>query len=317
MRRYVFSELTPVDQLVAPGTLDLLAVRDIQVYVAVTPVERSRAAEIVAACRARGVRVGLWPMLANETGRWANAWNGVAFADYVRPMLDELAARALLPDELLIDLEPPIEVTQRLLRGRPSAYGPPPRRGARALRGLIAEVARAGLPVVATAHPWAIVGVGRHGWQRALGTPIDGLPFRRVFAMAYTSLIEGYSRGWYGRADAEAMLARWTRELMARLGTSAGIAVGSVGIGALGDERSYRAAGELQRDVAIARGAGCTDVALFDLAGVLGRPPAAQWLDTLSTTTPAGPPATRLRVDAALLALGAVGLAFDRALRRR
>ncbi|HUH04133.1 MAG TPA: hypothetical protein VML75_19180 [Kofleriaceae bacterium] len=318
MRGYVFSELTPVDRLVAPATLELLAVRRLQLYAAITPRERARAGEIVAACRAAGVTVGLWPMLADADGRWASAWNGVAFAAYVRDLLDELDARALRPDEVLVDLEPPIALTRRLLRGRPAAFGPPPRIGARALRGLIAELSHAGVPVAATVHPWAVCGPGRRGWQRAMGTPVEGVPFRRVFAMAYTSLIEGYSRGLCQRCDAEALLARWSAELDARLGDSAGIALGAIGIGALGDERCYRAPGELARDAAIARGAGARHLALFDLTGALDRPPAARWLDAFvepaATESVAGP---RVRVRATLQVIGGAGLLLDRLLRAR
>lgn len=315
MRAYVFSELTPVDRLIAPATLALLAARDVQLYVAITPPVRARAGEIVAACRAAGVAVGLWPMIEDSAGRWASAWNGVAFARYVRDLLDQLGAT---PDELLIDLEPPIALVRQLLRGRPAPYGPPPRTGARALRELIAELARADLPVVATVHPWTVSGAGRRGWQRALGTPVDGVPFRRVFAMAYTSLLEGYSRGLCRRRDAEALLAHWSADLDARLGTTAGIALGAVGIGALGDERSYRDPTELARDVAIARGAGAQHLALFDLTGALDRPPAAAWLDALRTEPVAIPLASRsVRVRAALRGLDGAGLLFDRVLRPR
>lgn len=318
VRGYVFSELTPVDRLIAPATLALLAERRLQLYAAITPAERPRAGEIVAACRKAGVTLGLWPMLEDAAGRWASAWNGVAFATYVRDLLDELEHRALRPDEVLVDLEPPIALTRRLLRGRPAAYGPPPRVGARALRRLITELSQAGLPVAATAHPWAVCGLGRRGWQRAMGTPVDGLPFRRVFAMAYTSLIEGYSRGLCRRCDAEALLSRWSADLDARLGDTAGIALGAIGVGALGDERCYRAPDELARDAAIARDAGTRHLALFDLTGALDRPPAARWLDALvsppAAESLAGP---RVRVRAALHTISSAGLLLDRLLRPR
>jgi hypothetical protein len=316
VRRYVFSELTPLDQLLAPATLALLAERDIQPYVAITPPIRGRASEVVDRCRQAGVAIGIWPMIEDSRGRWASAWNGTAFADYTRALVDELAAADLTPDELLVDFELPIELTRRLLRGRPGVQGPPPRVGARALRQLVDELDRGGLAVTAAVHPWAVAGAGARGWQRALGTPIDGLRFRRVFAMAYTSLIEGYSRRLLARRDAEALLAAWVAGVCDRLGRAAGVAVGAVGVGALGDERRYRSPDELARDVAIARAAGAEHVALFDIGGVLDRPPAAAWLDAFVTDGRAVAPAT-VRSRLLLGTTSATGQLFDRLLSRR
>ncbi len=305
MRRYVFSELLSIDRLLAPETLALLAGR-IQLYVAITPLVRRRAVEIVDACRGAGVAVGVWPMIDDDRGRWASAWTGGAFAEYTRELLVELHAADRRPDEVLIDLEPPLALTRALLaKGRPDPRRPPPRAGARALRALVGELDRAGLAVTAAVHPWAVCGAGARGWQRAMGTPVDGLPFRRVFAMAYTSLIEGYSRGLFRRRDAEAMLAAWSAGTCAHLGAAAGIALGAVGVGALGDERCYRHPAELSRDVAIARAAGAEQLALFGLGGVLDRPPAAAWLDALCDDGPVTTPPLRTARARALLGTAA------------
>lgn len=317
MRRYVFSELLSIDRLLAPETLALLAVRRIQLYVAITPPVRRRAVEIVDACRAAGVAVGVWPMIDDDRGRWASAWTGGAFADYTRELVAELDAADRRPDELLLDLEPPIALTRALLaKGRPDPHRPPPRAGARALRALADELDRAGLAVTAAAHPWAVSGRACRGWQRAMGTPVDGMPFRRVFAMAYTSLIEGYSRGLLRRRDAEAMLAAWTRGARAHLGAAAGVALGAVGVGALGDERCYRDPSELARDVAIAGTAGAEQLALFDLAGVLDRPPAAAWLDALCADGVVARPPRTARVRALLGTTAVAGRVLDRLLPR-
>jgi hypothetical protein len=49
----------------------------------------------------------------------------------------------------------------------------------------------------------------------------------------------------------------------------------------------YRAPNELADDVAIARAAGVDDLALFDLAGAVARPPLDDWLDAFVSTAPA------------------------------
>lgn len=319
MRRYVFSELVPIDELLAGETLALLAERSIAVYVAITPPARRRAVEIVTRCRDAGLRVGAWPMIADADGRWASAWNGEAFAGYCRDLVDELDTDGALPDELLIDLEPPIDLTRRLLSGRPELRGPPPRRGARALRTLVDELAgRGDVDVTAAVHPWTAAGPGGRGWQRAFGTPLTGMPLARVFVMAYTSLLEGYSRGLIRRADAESLLITWTRQSAAVLGETAAVALGTTGIGALGDERCYRSPDELARDVALARAAGVDQLALFSLGGALRRSTPARWLDAFADTEAAPTlPSPTLRARLGSIAADFTGRGLDRLLRTR
>jgi hypothetical protein len=148
------------------------------------------------------------------------------------------------------------------------------------------------------------------GWQRLLGTPVDGIPWGAVHAMAYTSLLEGYVPG-LDRATARSLLGAAGRALGARYGSRAALSLGVVAPGALGDERPYRDVAELADDVAVARASGVDDLALFDLRGALARPPLEAWLDALVETAPAPapPPPTPAARLVALAAL-AVARAF-------
>jgi hypothetical protein len=75
-------------------------------------------------------------------------------------------------------------------------------------------------------------------------------------------------------------------------------------VGALGDEPVYRAVRELREDVAAARAAGIEDLSLFDLGGVLARPPAEAWIEALVETPRGGGAAAPLtpRAQCALAA---------------
>lgn len=308
MSAAVFSEFTPFDVLAARDTTRALARAELTAYVALQPADRGAAARVVGRLRDAGVRVGLWPLLDDRDGRWANVWNGARFADWCRRLLAELDAAGAPPDELLLDLEPPIDGIKRLLEGRL----PRPRRadpgGGAALEALAREVSRE-LPVAATIAPFAC-GPGGRGWQRALGTPVDRLALERIFVMAYTSMFEGFGRGRLLRGDAEALLDRWGRGAVGAFGARAGIAIGVVGTGALGDERTYRDPGELARDAAIARAAGCEHLALFNLRGVLERRDPEAWLEALGAPASEAPRA-RLRVRALLGAFAGVGQVFE------
>jgi hypothetical protein len=124
--------------------------------------------------------------------------------------------------------------------------------------------------------------------------------------MLYTSILEGWSHGLLRRADALALGAAGCAASRARFGAKAGASLGAVGPGAFGDEPVYRSPGELAEDVGAARAEGVDDLALFDLGGVLRRPPAEAWLEAF-TTAPARPAPETRRAHAALLALQVTG----------
>jgi hypothetical protein len=153
----------------------------------------------------------------------------------------------------------------------------------------------------------------RGGWQRLLGTPVDGVGFERITVMAYTSLIEGYARGALSRRHARALLWLLCRRALARWPGRAALALGVVGGGALGSERPYQSPTELEDDVAIARCAGMDDLALFELSAVLDRGPSPErWLDAFVGTEPAlAPPRPELAAEAVLRGAEVVGLIYN------
>ena len=294
VRRRIWSEYVPYDALVSRSLLRALASRSIELLVAVKPALTADVVRVVHACRSAGVRVGIWPMLADADGRWASAANGEQFCAFARALIDELEARAALPHTIAIDLEPSIARMRRLVHGHwasgPASQRPDP---AAPYRTLVAALERRGLEVLAAVIPPVVLRpprVGR-GWQRLLDTPVDAIPFTHISAMAYTSLFQGYSRGLVRRRDARALLARLAREAHQRHDTRAGISIGAVGIGALGDEQTYQSVAELGEDVGLVRAAGIEDIALFNLDGALARPPLEPWLDALVHTPPAVSPA--------------------------
>lgn len=149
-----------------------------------------------------------------------------------------------------------------------------------------------------------------------MGTPVDGIPWDHATAMLYTSILEGWSRGALHRDDAVSLLAGGCRAARARWGAAAGASLGAVGTGALGDEPVYRSAGELAEDVAVARACGIDDLALFDLGGVLARPPVAPWLDAFTRTEPLSmAPRMTLRARVCLAAASLPGAVLRRGLR--
>ncbi|WP_437282012.1 hypothetical protein WME90_16060 [Sorangium sp. So ce375] len=326
-RRRIWSELLPLDVVRAPGTLALLRRYALELSIAVRPETAAGLPDLVAACADAGVAVAVWPMIADEDGRWASAGNAAAFGAFVARLLDALDARRLAAAEIVFDLEPPIAAVRQALAGgrgalellggaapgaRETAHG----RGARwnDAQRTYSELAGAlharGVATSAAIVPLVLVDGPARGWERLLGTPVSAPPWGRVSAMLYTSLIAGYSRGALGRDDALALLAWGCRAAARRFGPRAGVSLGAVGKGALGDEPVYRSVAELREDVAVAEAAGVSDLALFDLGGVLARPPAEAWLEAF-TAPPAEArlPRETLRARGVVAAAALVGRA--------
>ncbi len=305
----------PIRELADAPVLARLAERGVSLLAAVQPGDREHVAPLVERACELGLSIGLWPLLEDARGRWLHPGNAAAFAAHVDAILEALDRRGLSIDAMALDLEPPIAEVKKLTEGDLGAArawlgrpldASPHSRLVGALSARRVETIAAIVPVVLPG------GAAARGWQRALGTPIDGVAYDTVSAMLYTTLFEGYSFGALRRPDARARLDRYARPARARFGARASVSLGAVGTGALGDERTYRSEAELADDVALARAAGVEDLALFDLAGVLARPPIERWLDALVHTEPATePPPRTARASAALATLALTGVALD------
>lgn len=283
-RLRVFAETVDRAQLCRPEVLHALRERGVQLVLAMRE-EAPRA--VIEAAHGAGVSVAIWPMLDDARGRWASTANAAELSSFTRERLDALARDGALPDQLCLDLEPPLPRMRRALDtgvvlGRVTGDHS---HATAELCALIDHAAQLGVGTWAAVVPLVLADrQGAPSWQRLLGTPVDALPLQRVCVMLYTSLMTGYSRGALRRRDAEFLLARAAARTSHRFGARASIALGATGRGALGDEATYRNLDELRTDVAIVRAAGIRDIALFELGGVLARPDWQAWLDAFVAT---------------------------------
>lgn len=302
--RRIWSELYSAPALIQSGALRALAQRRIDLLFAVGPDQFDDARAVIEACRHAGVGVGLWPLLDPERGRWANELTAHAIAPFAEELFEKLERESLLPDELAIDLEPPFDLlAERTLRSLGRFAIGNRHEGKERLLGWRAHARARGIRVVAAVLPTVLADGPRRRWQRLLATPVDSLDADHVTVMLYTSLIEGYTRGQLGRADVRALLAEVARQASTRTGF--GLSLGAIATGSLGDEPTYRTPAELADDVAIARGLGIEELALFSLCGALRRPPIEAWLDAFVLTEPGPAPTLTAR---ARLVWGAIQL---------
>lgn len=288
----VYSETLPIERVARPDTVALLARHRVALVLAVRPWQLAELARAAPALRDGGVPLAVWPMLGDDEGRWANARNAGAFARLARDVVEALDDVRASPAEVLLDLEPPFSEAKDLAHGargllriasaakRALAERAAFAASAGELAALVAELHARG--VATSSAVWPLVALdppGAVAWQSLLGTPTDRLGTSRVSVMLYTSLLEGWSRGIFARAHAAELLAAGTLRALRRFGPAAGMSLGCVGTGAFEDEPVYRTPRELTEDAMLAVLAGCRDLSLFDLGGVLNRGHAEAWLE--------------------------------------
>jgi hypothetical protein len=306
----------PHRDLVAPRALGLLREHRLELLFAVRPGD-THAADVLRACRGEGLRAGVWPMLADRDGRWANARNALAFERFTLGLLDALDAAGVLPAEVAIDLEPGFDRVARLVRAEPRAARAIAaelrderrafERGREVLGRLASTLAARGVAASAALVPLVALPASGAAWERLLGTPATEV-WEHASVMLYTSLLEGWSRGALAREDALAVLHDVALATRARFGARAGLSLGALGPGAFGTEPVYRAPAELADDVAVARAAGVDDLTLLDLGGLLARPDAGAFARAfVSEPARALPPRRTFRARAFLGALELAG----------
>jgi hypothetical protein len=288
MPRYrIYSETLPYEDVTRPGTVALFRRYDLELVLAVRPWQLEELARVAKEMRDEGIALSVWPMIADDEGRWASVHNAQPFFAFVRATCDALERAGAPAKDVLLDLEPPFADARaladarflRLARRAPrSSFAAAARtfaRGVADLRDRGITTSSAVWPLVALDPP------GANGWQSLLGTPVDALSADHVSVMMYTTILAGWSRGALRRRDAVELLAAACARVVRRHGERGGISLGCVGTGAFLDEPVFASPAELAVDAAIARASGVARIALFDLGGVLARGPAEAWLDAL------------------------------------
>lgn len=288
----IYSETLPLEVVARRETVELLSRHRLALVLAVRPWQLAELPGVACTLGDAGVPLAVWPMLGDDEGRWANARNAASFVRLVGGVVSTLDDARMPATEVLLDLEPAFSEAKDLSHGARGLYRIATAasralteraafaHSAHELAMLVTELHERGVatssavwPLVALDPPGAVV------WQALLGTPTDRLATSRVSVMLYSSILEGWSRGVFGRPHAVELLAAGTRRALRRWGPSAGVSVGCVGTGAFDDEPVYRSPEELAEDAALVDLAGCRDVSLFDLGGVLRRGPAEAWIE--------------------------------------
>jgi hypothetical protein len=281
------------------AALPLLSAHELAVNVAWPAANLGRPDLIALAKRAEAEAVELrpWLLLDESDGYWPGSSNAQKFASAARELIEVWEQNQLSPTALIVDMEmrkdradavaellggdsPDLLGAVDLLRAGidPVQYAEATleyRRLSEALRARGWRVHLTTLPQVLDDYA-----DGDDGVRQALGIPLDGIVWDRVTFQAYRTLF-GDLLGGTGDAPRPSSYFVYSYALDARLqfGALAGLDVGMVGHG-VSPSSTYLNGAELGADVAAALAAGIPRAAInvYNLDGMLSRPPTDAWL---------------------------------------
>ncbi|HEY6877823.1 MAG TPA: hypothetical protein VI299_07375 [Polyangiales bacterium] len=250
--------------------------------------------DLVRAAHAQGVEVHPWLLLPEQEGYWANATNAEAYDRAARALLDNWRAAGLAPSTLVVDMEMPIDRTRHFL-GLLSAGD---QDGAIAyLRSKIdrAQYARATAlygALVDHAHGLGFkvevsmlsqvlddYADGDDGVRQGFSTPLDAIAWDAVTFQAYRTLNASALAG-SAPATSSYFVFDYARRARAKFGTRAGVMVGFTDPGDLAPEVArYTHGDQLREDIDAASWAGLprSKIGVYNLNGIVTRPPVQQW----------------------------------------
>lgn len=271
----VFNETAPFAVAVSPDILTAFRGYGLTLLQAVRPWDEG-VDRLLGQATDAGVRVWLWPMLDDRQGRWLSPSNERAFMAFAERIA------AWRPQGVVLDVEPPIQILKSLLRGNLARLRDALRvqrsMGSSIASHAVAALREQGIPVRWVVPPFP---------PALLGISVDD----DAEQMLYSSLLEGWSHGLLRRDDTACWVYAHARRLVQCVGARAAVSLGVIGTGAFETEPLYRHPGELAADVGLARAAGVGRISLFDLGGMLARPPWERWVEAaLGAHPPKEPP---------------------------
>lgn len=310
----VWVEFLSVQELT--GHLDLLARHKVSPCLAVKGWSPDLAG-FLKECRGRGLEPALWPLLPLDQGYFPNEQNLEPFGRLVSKLVEGASLAGVEPAWMAIDLEPPLDKGMEILQG------PPGRRLSRllrwpletlrpgrfeeareALRRMVRNLRKEGWRTLCAAgFPVLDQPEGTAGLEDLLESPVLGVEFDRVSFMLYSSMLPGLG----GARGNPAWVHSYAREARRRLGNAAAVSLGVTGRGVLEMETLMAGPEVLARDVAAARAAGISDIALYNLEGALRDPEG--WLGALKA--PAREPRKSVAVEASRTGLRAGAMAAE------
>lgn len=290
---YVSAEFMSVAEVEA--ALPLLSERRVDVALAwpadESEEERAERFELVRRAADVGVSIRPWLLLPDADGYWPGSTNAQAFDSAARDLVEAWLEADLAPSMLLIDMEMPLERTQRfveLAQGkqlgelvnflREGVDRDEYRAATATYKALVEHLHERGFKAEISTLSLVLddYGDGDDGLRQALTIPIDGIAWDLVTFQVYRTLA---STG-LGTVPTSYYVRDYAQRARVRFGAKAGVILGLVDPGDLTEAAPvYESPEQAIRDVQVALATGISRefIGLYQLRGIVDRTPSEAW----------------------------------------
>ncbi|MEW6776450.1 MAG: hypothetical protein AB1405_09165 [Bdellovibrionota bacterium] len=299
-------DFTGVEIQNARGALPLLAQKGIAVVLhwKASDLDNLERWNFAAEAAAQGVEVRPWLLLSEAEGYWPGSTNAPLFASKARQLAALWKSRGLPPTTFVVDMEMRID-RYRKLNEMISAPIPNVLAIAWFLRSginrwqyyqatltyaaLVNDLHQAGWRVHLTTLPQVAddYSDGDDGLRQALGIPVDGIAWDAVSIQAYRTLFSAYS---FVGPLTPFFVYDYGRMAQQVWGTRAAIDIGITGNG-MDSAPTYVDGNDMRKDVEAALSAGffADEIFVYNLQGILDKPPASSWFEAPNEDAPPPP----------------------------
>ncbi|MDB4989719.1 MAG: hypothetical protein JWN04_4897 [Myxococcaceae bacterium] len=248
-----------------------------------TPAAMEQVFSLVEDAARRGLEVRPVPVLNGDDGYYPNATNIAAFAPLVRNLVAQWKARGLVPTTMVIDMEPPKELTTALASGDLTRAAPAEHvdrsRYAAAVTGYAAladELHRAGWKIAVTTQAQLLADYddGDDDLRQYFNVVLDGVPWDQLDFQLYRSAYEGLADG----LDSYFVYYAAQRAAAQYPGIKVGLGLGLTHPGPVFPDTPTEGSQALRADLEAAVSAGVPRelITVYNLKGVLLGPPVCQ-----------------------------------------
>ncbi len=273
----VWSEWTPYRQMIED--LPTLKARNLRLHLAVHLPEEQDLSELLRQANQLQVEVWLWPLLPRDRGYWLNQWNSEEYTQSVRTLVTRLLDAGVNVSGVSMDLEPPPEMLEKLLKSASKLRFGELKRQARQnqdpglfqsskerIRELADWLHSRGLQTHLVTTSLLLTEESDDSLEQALGIPVVPEAFDHLSFMSYRSEFERM----LGRMNSRVVYEHALRA-KARYGEKASMDVGVVGdIEFPHPVRGYRRPKRLLQDLGALQAAGISRAQIYCWEGLRG-----------------------------------------------
>ncbi len=293
-QNFVTSEFLPYSKLIEPVVINLLKNQHFGLCLCIR--ENLLNEELDRLCRLytkAGIPLIFWPLLPEQEGLYLNKYSITEYYQYLDTVFDWLESRGHHIFGLLVDVEPDyqkpkpgsspiIDNIWNSIRDMDEADF---KEAITGFRQIIAKIRKHGCQAIGAALPFVCNDKLEHSevWQDYWGGPVAMVEWDVLVFMLFGSWFVQMGLSW---PNAHYLIYDYTEAIRKFWPNKAVVALGVTTPGTGAEKDLYQSPAQLSEGVSAVKAAGISNIAIYDLKGILDSPNPAAWLKKVQVAKP-------------------------------